>query len=65
MKTNTVSTETYQRRLNQLINEVSNHTNRSELLNIMEEQLVEDSQNLGDLYTDGQYTHLDSKRQKL
>ncbi len=50
----TVSEKTYQRRLNQLIKEVSNHTNKSELLNIMEEQLLEDRQDLESLYTSGQ-----------
>ena len=50
----TISKETYQRRLNQLIKEVSNHTNKGELLNIMEEQLLEDRQEPENLYTSGQ-----------
>ena len=55
----TVSEKTYQRRLNQLIKDVSNHTNKSELLNIMEEQVIDDSHVLDDLYTDAQYSHMD------
>ena len=55
----TVSDQTYQRRLNQLIKQVSNHTNKSELLNIMEEQVIDDSHVLDDLYTDAQYSHMD------
>ena len=55
----TVSDKTYQRRLNQLIKDVSNHTNKSELLNIMEEQVIDDSHVLDDLYTDAQYSHMD------
>jgi hypothetical protein len=60
MKTNTVSKETYQRRLDQLIHDVSNHTYMGELLNIMGEQLVDDE--LG-IYTSSNYTHEDRLHQ--
>ena len=35
--------QTYSRRLNQLIVEVENHTNREELLKLMQEQLLDDT----------------------
>ena len=35
--------QTYNRRLNQLIIEVENHTKRDELLKLMQEQLIEDT----------------------
>jgi hypothetical protein len=53
---NTVSTRTYQRRLDQLIQDVSTHTYKGELLHIMEEQLVDDV--LGK-YTSSNDTHED------
>jgi hypothetical protein len=56
---NTISKETYQRRLNQLIKEVATHTYKSELLNIMEEQVLETRQDLEGLYTDGQFLNSD------
>ena len=37
------SKKTYQRRLNQLIKEVSNHTNQTELLLIMQQQIADDT----------------------
>ena len=55
----TVSEQTYQRRLNQLINDVSNHTNKSELLMLMEEQVIDDSHPLDTPYTCGQYSLMD------
>ena len=35
--------QTYNRRLNQLIIEVENHTRRDELLKLMQEQLIDDT----------------------
>ena len=35
--------QTYNRRLNQLIIEVENHTRRDELLKLMQEQLLDDT----------------------
>jgi hypothetical protein len=35
--------QTYNRRLNQLIIEVKNHTQRNELLKLMQEQLIDDT----------------------
>jgi hypothetical protein len=35
--------QTYNRRLNQLIIEVENHTQRDELLKLMQEQLIDDT----------------------
>ena len=35
--------QTYNRRLNQLIIEVENHTQRNELLKLMQEQLIDDT----------------------
>ena len=59
----TVSEQTYQRRLNQLIKQVSNHTNKSELLTLMEEQLRDDLHDLDNLYTDGQYSLMDGAKE--
>ena len=55
----TVTNKAYQRRLNQLIEAVSTHTYRSELLNLMEEQLVEDTYSIETPYTNGQYSPMD------
>lgn len=54
-----VTDKAYQRRLNQLIEAVSTHTYRSELLNLMEEQLVEDTYSIETPYTNGQYSSMD------
>jgi len=50
------SRKTYQRRLNQLIKEVSNHTNREELLHIMQQQIAEDTEHP---YIDGHNSPVD------
>ena len=39
--------QTYNRRLNQLIIEVENHTQRNELLKLMQEQLIDDTYVVG------------------
>lgn len=38
-----MKTETFNRRLNQLITEVENHNHRDELLKLVEEQLLDDT----------------------
>ena len=45
------SRKTYERRLNQLIKAVSNHTHRDELLNIMNEQINEQIADQGEVLT--------------
>ncbi len=55
------SKKTYQRRLNQLIKEVSNHTNQTELLLIMQQQIADDTAHP---YTDGHNSPMDGLRQE-
>ena len=56
------SKKTYQRRLNQLIKEVSDHTNRAELLHIMQQQIADDSHYP---YTDGHNSPVDGLQQGI
>jgi hypothetical protein len=50
------SKKTYQRRLNQLIKEVSNHTYRNELLHLMKQQVLDENDYP---YTDGHNSFMD------